>query len=99
MSIESIVAGIAERAAGVAPLGKNLKFDFGDENIVYIDGSGDANEVHQEDNEADCVVKISPENFNALVKGDLNPMMAMMSGKIKIKGDMGLAMKLQSLLG
>lgn len=99
MSMESIVAGIAERAAGAAPLGKTLKFDFGDENIVYVDGSGEANEVSQEDKEADCVVKMTPENFNALVKGDLNPMMAMMSGKIKIKGDMGVAMKLQSFLG
>jgi putative sterol carrier protein len=33
-----------------------------------------------------------------LKTGDLNPMMAVMSGKVKIKGDMGLAMKLQSLL-
>ena len=33
-----------------------------------------------------------------LFNGDFNPMMAMMGGKIKIKGDMGLAMKLQGLL-
>jgi putative sterol carrier protein len=34
-----------------------------------------------------------------LKNGDLNPMMAVMGGKIKISGDMGLAMKVQSLLG
>ena len=34
-----------------------------------------------------------------LVKGELNPMMAVMTGKVKIKGDMGVAMKLQSLVG
>jgi putative sterol carrier protein len=33
-----------------------------------------------------------------LKNGELNPMMAVMSGKVKIKGDMGLAMKLQSLI-
>ncbi|MBL0023782.1 MAG: SCP2 sterol-binding domain-containing protein [Saprospiraceae bacterium] len=37
-------------------------------------------------------------NLLQLKNGELNPMMAVMSGKIKIKGDMGLAMKLQSLI-
>jgi putative sterol carrier protein len=44
-------------------------------------------------------VNISQDDFNAILKGELNPMGAFMSGKIKIEGDMGLAMKLQSLLG
>ena len=48
--------------------------------------------------DADCLIIVSPENFMALVKGELNPMMAMMTGKVKIKGDMGVAMKLQSLI-
>ncbi|MEL7427648.1 MAG: SCP2 sterol-binding domain-containing protein, partial [Bacteroidota bacterium] len=51
------------------------------------------------DEDADCVISMTPEDFMALVSGDLNPMMAMMTGKVKIKGDMGVAMKLQSLLG
>jgi putative sterol carrier protein len=42
-------------------------------------------------------VTITPDNFKKLVNGDLNPMMAMMSGKLKIKGDMAVAMKLQDM--
>jgi putative sterol carrier protein len=38
------------------------------------------------------------DTFTQLKSGSLNPMMAVMSGKIKIKGDMGLAMKLQALI-
>jgi len=37
--------------------------------------------------------------MESLMAGKLNPMMAFMSGKIKVKGDMGVAMKLQSFLG
>ena len=38
------------------------------------------------------------DDFKSLAAGDLDPMQAVMSGKLKILGDMGVAMKLQSLL-
>ena len=98
MDISAIVDGIKEKANNVAALGSTLKLDLG-EKKVFIDGTGEANAVEEADKEADCTVSITPENFMALVKGELNPMMAMMTGKVKIKGDMGVAMKLQSLLG
>jgi len=52
-----------------------------------------------DDNEADCTISTSMDTLLGLQSGDVNPMMAVMSGKIKIKGDMSLAMKLQSLVG
>lgn len=45
-----------------------------------------------------CTVTMSADDFMALVGGKLNPTTAFMTGKLKIKGDMGLAMKLQSVL-
>jgi putative sterol carrier protein len=36
--------------------------------------------------------------MSKIMKGELDPMMATMMGKLKISGDMGLAMKLQSLI-
>jgi len=75
-----------------------LKFNFGEEQL-HIDGSGERNAVSAEDKEADCTVDISLDDFNSLIRGKLNPMSAMMSGKLKIKGDMSVAMKLQSLFG
>jgi putative sterol carrier protein len=38
------------------------------------------------------------DTMKELLSGDSNPMMAVMMGKVKIKGDMGVAMKVQSLL-
>ncbi len=46
---------------------------------------------------ADCTISATEENFQKMVSGDLNPTTAYMTGKLKIKGDMGAAMKLQKL--
>jgi len=90
------VGKIQQRAAIASPLGSTLKFDFGEE-CLYIDGSGDENKVSVDNKEADCLVETSFADFLALTKGELNPMSAVMTGKLKIKGNMGVAMKLQSL--
>ena len=97
MGIESILEAITKQAANVAPFGAKLKFVLG-EDVILIDGTGDSNIVSQNDEEAACTISTDTDTFNQLKNGDLNPMMAVMSGKVKIKGDMGLAMKLQSLI-
>src|SRR5947209_20137586 len=48
---------------------------------------------------AKCTVTCSTNDFMNIVSGKQNPQMAFMSGKLKIKGDMGLAMKLQKVIG
>ncbi len=98
MSLEELLVGIQHKASVAKPLGKTLKFDFGGEQ-VYIDGTQKANQVTGSNDEADCTVKVSKEDFMKLVSGKLNPMGAVMSGQVKIEGDMGVAMKLQSLFG
>ena len=97
MDFSVIVDQIQEQAQNVAPIGASIKFML-DDNPLFIDGTGDTNVISTEDKEADCTITTSVETLVKLKSGDLNPMMAVMSGKIKIKGDMGLAMKLQSLL-
>ena len=47
--------------------------------------------------EGDCTFSTSEENFEKIVAGEQNPTTAYMTGKLKIKGDMGAAMKLQKL--
>jgi len=96
--IEQVIEKFNTAAGNAAPIGATIKFML-DGNAVFIDGSGDTNVVSNEDKDADCTITMSIEALDKLRKGELNPMMAVMSGKIKIKGDMGLAMKLQSLLG
>jgi putative sterol carrier protein len=58
------------------------------------DGKVDVSEGEQD---ADAVIKASEETFQKLVSGEQNPTSAYMTGKLKVKGDMGAAMKLQKL--
>lgn len=97
MDISLITEQFQSKASNIGALGATFKFVI-DDQAIFIDGSGDENVVSNRDEEADCTVTTSVETLQQLRDGDLNPMMAVMGGKIKIKGDMGLAMKLQSLI-
>jgi acyl-CoA dehydrogenase len=98
MSHQKVFEQFKERAENASPLGGTLKFIV-DENPILIDGNGDQNTISMDDSEADCTIVVSTEILEKLRDGELNPMMAVMGGQIKITGDMGLAMKVQSLMG
>ena len=66
----------------------------------YADSTGDAALVAEGTHDSPNVtITVSAEDFVAIKTGELNGQMAFMQGKLKIAGDMGLAMKLQKLLG
>ncbi len=75
-------------------LGKSIKFDLKGDGFIYINGGT----VNNEDLPADCTIVVSKDDFEAMGDGKLDPTMAFMQGKIKINGDMSVAMKLQPLL-
>jgi len=97
MDITDIRKEFTTRAASVPAIGKKLKMLIDDQPVI-IDGTGEVNEVRGDDEVADCTIAMSMDSFIKTVKGELNPMMAVMTGKIKVKGDMALAMKLKDLL-
>lgn len=95
--LDAAIAVIESKAKTAAALGCTLKFDLG-ERKIHIDGNGDTNVVvADKDDDADCTIQISGADFSDMLAGKLNPMNAFMSGKIKVLGDMSVAMKLQSL--
>ena len=47
--------------------------------------------------DADCTISASEETLTRIVNGEQNPTTAYMTGKLKIAGDMGAALKLQKL--
>jgi len=70
--------------------------DGGQYHIVLKDGQGEAGAGAPEN--PNITITMAANDFVDLSTGKLDGTMAFMSGKIKIKGDMGLAMKLQSVL-
>jgi len=55
--------------------------------VSVTEGAGDA----------DVTIRTSQETFSALASGEQNPTTAYMTGKLKVEGDMGAALKLQKL--
>lgn len=88
---------IRKHSSSIQSIGHTLKFDLGDQ-AIFIDGSGEGNVVSEQDGQADCTVSLSLGDLQRLISGELNPMGAVMSGKVKIDGDMSVAMKLQEIL-
>lgn len=59
--------------------------------------NGDIEVARGEAPQSDIVLTASAEDWLSMLHGDLNGQMAFLTGKLKIRGDMGLAMKLQSV--
>lgn len=97
MNITEIKEYVTKQAENIDPFGGKLKFDI-DGGTILLDGTGEKNVVTSDDVDADCVLIMNSETFEKLQNGSLNAVMAVMGGALKIKGDMSLAMKLQSVL-
>jgi len=97
--VEKIIAEMGNRLGANSGLGGTLKFDFGDPGSVYIDGKSAPNTVGDgAGKSADCTITVSLETFEKMVKGELDGTSAFMQGKLRVAGDMGLAMKLGPVL-
>ena len=72
----------------------SAKLQVTDLGAIMLDGSG----ARIADEEADVTLSADSETLQAIVTGELNPTAAFMSGKLSVDGDMGMAMKLASVL-
>lgn len=95
---------IAQKLKDNPDLASNINasymFDLGDSGKWTLDLKKPGGEVIEGPiDDPDLTVTMKPEDFEKLVSGSLNPQMAFMTGKLKIKGDMALALKLQQILG
>src|SRR5262245_38431845 len=97
-SIEEVTERMREKFAASEGFDSKIKFDFGGDGIVHVDGSQQPPAVSNADAEADCTIKISLADFLDLVKGELNPTTAFMMGKLKVDGSMAVALKLANVL-
>ncbi len=91
---------LRQRGTDFAGLGARVKFDIEDEGAVLIDatsappviGAGNG------DGGADCTIRLSRETLEQLLDGALGPMWAYTTGRLKVEGSLGVAMKLASRL-
>lgn len=81
---------------GVPGFTKKVKFDFGDVGKLLLDG--EAGQASNEDGDADATLSLKWDNFIKMAKGEMDPTMAFMQGKLKVSGDMSVAMQLKELM-
>lgn len=93
MDNSEIATKMTEALEKSGGMDKSVKFDFDGEGAVWAQGT----EARVSDDEADCTINVDKADFLALAKGEMDPMMAFMSGKLKVAGDMSVAMQLQSV--
>jgi putative sterol carrier protein len=97
--VKDIINQMGAAIGANSGLGGILKFDFGEPGSVLIDGKATPNTVSDgEGKSADCTISVSLETFEKMVKGELDGTSAFMQGKLRVAGDMGLAMKLGPIL-
>jgi putative sterol carrier protein len=96
MEIETIRQELAGKITKIDPPGKKLKFKL-DDDVILIDGTTDENTLSDRDEDADCTIIMSKETYGKLQRNEIKPMIATLTGKIKVKGDLNLAKKLKQL--
>jgi putative sterol carrier protein len=98
MSLEKITDEIRKKLAAAPAINARVKLDFGDDGCIFVDATQSPAHVSNDDLDADTVLSCSIDLFKAIVRGAQDPTMAYMMGQLKVRGNMGLAMKLNSLL-
>ncbi len=91
--LNEAVTVLNEKLAG-ADFDGTAKFDIEGEGAVMMDANG----ARAADEDADVTLSADADTFQAILSGDTNPTGAFMTGKLKVDGDMGMAMKLAAVL-
>jgi len=93
-SVEDITQYLQGAVGRSDGLDGSLLVDLKGEGFIRIEGKS----VTNEDAPADCKVVVAKDDLMAMSRGELDPTMAFMTGRLKMDGDMSVAMKLQPIL-
>ncbi|MEY3268240.1 MAG: hypothetical protein RL480_1000 [Pseudomonadota bacterium] len=99
MSLTAITEQMTSRIGAGGNFKKSVKFDFGDDGVVRIDDKVQPPIIDNENAATDCTIKVKLADFMDIASGKQNAQMAFMMGKLKVEGDMSVAMQLGTILG
>ena len=98
MTLDDCTTAIRTKVGDDSGLNATLKFDCGEAGTIYVDGKAVPNTVNNRNVDADCTVGITLDNLAAMLRGDLEPATGFMTGKLKVQGDMSVALRMQRVV-
>ncbi len=96
--LSALGAYLEDEIAGSAPIGAVLKFEYPDCGCLVIDGTGAANRVSLEDEDADCVVSLTLGTHAKMLRFELDQTTAFREGRMRIQGNIAVALRLAPLV-
>jgi putative sterol carrier protein len=102
MSVESareFFETLPDRAVSSGPqaLDASYRFDVDGAGRWRVESDGEKLVVSESDAPADCVIRTDEQTFLRIVRGEQSPTGAYMTGRVKVEGDLGLALRLRDL--
>lgn len=92
--LSEITERLQKAVAASGGMDRSLTVDLKNGEYIHIEGT----QVTNDNAPADCTVVVAKDDLESMSRGELDPTMAFMTGKLKINGDMSVAMKLQPIL-
>jgi putative sterol carrier protein len=97
MEVETLIEDMRRRAGQNVKLGYKVKFLVEDE-VIFWDGTEHPPVIEAKDlGEANTTITITAANLGKLLNGQLDPTLGYMTGKLKVEGSMGVALKLTAM--
>lgn len=99
--LDGLIGQMRARGAGLRGLGYRVRFDLTDTGeAILLDATGGqaAVEPAAAGEEADTALALSSDDLAKLIAGRLSPMLAFSTGRLRVEGTKGVALKLASLL-
>ena len=97
-ALEEAATALREKFAD-ADFAGSVKFDIEDEGVILVAEGEVVIENNPGDSDADVTISAALDTVREIFDGALSPTIAYMTGRMRIDGDMGLAMKLRQILG
>lgn len=100
IKIHQIFSEMKVQVLNMKPIDHIIKFIVDNKFIFVIDGTGNKNVIIQDQDiyGAKSTVKTDSQTFLKMKRGELTPIMGLMSGKVDIEGSIGFAFKMKFLL-
>ena len=98
-SLDQVTERVRTSVGTESGLDARIKFKFADQEFLFIDGKSKPNRVDNSDSESDITITVSRENFMKIIDHELKPPLALMTGRMRLRGDIRIAMRLNKVFG